>query len=105
MNDNYKFLGTISAVYAFANADENYYITLVVFNNANNLKIYYKDLAVCGLSETTKDGEIILDNISEDEFNEFVTNFNKDMAIRLKVLYKFFHKIDFYFNGMFEIIY
>ena len=43
MNDNYKFLGTISAIYEFANADENYYITLTVFNDDCDLKIIYNN--------------------------------------------------------------
>lgn len=102
MNDNYKFLGTISAIYDFNNADENYYITLTVFNNNYDLKIIYNELAISGQSKNANNGEIILNNIGEVEFDEITTNFSEDLIKRL-ILAKF---LDYFENNLnFEIIY
>ena len=102
MDNNYNFLGSISAIYDFANADENYYITLTVFNNNSDLKIIYNDLAISGNSENAANGEIILKNIGEVEFDEITTNFNENLIKRL-ILAKFLDYFDDHLN--FEIIY
>ena len=102
MNDNYKFLGTISAVCMFANADENYYITLAVFSNSKNLKIYFKDLAISGNSQSTEEREIILDDISKVECKLIADNFSDDFVKKL-ILTKVCLKTKMYPN--FEIIY
>ena len=102
MDNNYNFLGSISAIYDFANADENYYITLTVFNNNSDLKIIYNDLAISGNSKNAANGEIILKNIGEVEFDEITTNFNENLIKRL-ILAKFLDYFDDHLN--FEIIY
>ena len=102
MNDNYNFLGLISAVYEFANADENYYITLAVFNNANNLKIYYKDLAISGLSDDAKEGEIILNNMSYSELILIIKNFD-NRVIRELILAKLSEHIRI--SSSFDVVY
>ena len=102
MSTNYNFLGTISAIYNFANADENYYITLTVFNNNSDLKIIYNELAISGNSKNADNGEIILNNIGEVEFDEITTNFSENLIKRL-ILAKF---LDYFENHLnFEIIY
>lgn len=102
MNDNYNFLGTISTVCMFANTDENYYTTLAVFSNTKNLKIYFKDLAISGNSQSTKECEIVLDNISEIDCKLIADNFSDDFVKKL-ILAKVCLKTNLYPN--FEIIY
>ena len=102
MDNNYNFLGSISAIYDFSNKDENYYITLTVFNSANNLKIIYNDLAISGPSKNAAHGEIILKDVGEVEFDEITTNFSENLIKRL-ILAKF---LDYFENHLnFEIIY
>ena len=102
MNDNYKFLGTISAVCMFANADENYYITLAVFCFFKNLKIYFKDLAISGNSQSTNEREIILDDISKIECSLIAEYFDEELT-KKTILAKICLKTKMY--PKFEIIY
>ena len=102
MDNNYNFLGSISAIYDFSNKDENYYITLTVFNSANNLKIIYNDLAISGPSKNAANGEIILKDVGEVEFDEITTNFSENLIKRL-ILAKFLDHFENHLN--FEIIY
>ena len=105
MDNNYNFLGSISAIYDFSNNDVNMYITLTVFNNKSDLKIIYnflKYLNVSKPSKIIKNGEIILKNIGEVEFDEITTNFSENLIKRL-ILAKFLDYFDDHLN--FEIIY
>ena len=102
MNNNYNFLGSISAIYDFSNKDENYYITLTVFNNNENLKIIYNELSISGPSKNIKNGEIILKDVGEVEFDEITTNFSENLIKRL-ILAKFLDYFNSHYN--FEIVY
>ena len=102
MDNNYNFLVSISAIYNFADADENFYLNLIIFNNAENLKILYKDLSICGNSGTIKNGETILNNIGQMELDLITSKFSENYIKEL-ILYKFLDSQDFYLN--FEIIY
>ena len=101
MNNSYKFLGTISAVYNFADADENYYITLAVFYNAKNLKIHYNSLAIEGSSEEPKSGKIILKDMNNDYL---ITTFNKNKDTKLRILREFLRNSDLNYYA-FDIVY
>lgn len=102
MNDNYKYLGTISAIYDFNNADENYYITLTVFNNNSDLKIIYNELAISGQSKNADNGEIILNNIGEVEFDIITHDFSETLIKEL-ILAKYLDNRGDHLN--FEIVY
>ena len=102
MNNNYNFLGSISAIYDFSNKDENYYITLTVFNNNENLKIIYNELSISGPSKNIKNSEIILKDVGEVEFDEITTNFSENLIKRL-ILAKFLDYFNSHYN--FEIVY
>ena len=102
MNDSYKFLGTISAVNAFANADENYYVTLAVFSNNESLKIYLKDLEVIGNTHSTKEDEVVLNNITKSECYLIAKNFS-DNLIKKLVLAKLSEHIEIGYG--FDIVY
>ena len=87
MNNSYKFLGTISAIYNWADADENYYITLAVFyNDKMDLKIHYNSLAYNGLPEKPKRGKIVLKDRNNDYY---ITNFNKKGDTKVMILREF----------------
>ena len=92
MNDSYKFLGTISATYYFASADENYYVTLVVFSNDETLKVYFKGLEVISGAQSTIEREIILDDVSKVECRLLAKNFSDDLVKKL-ILAKVCHKV------------
>lgn len=103
MSNTYKFLGTISASYYFASADENYYVTLAVFYNANgNLKIHYNSLAIEGSSEKPKRGKIILKDRNNDYY---ITNFNKKGDTKVMILREFLRSKGITSHYAFEIVY
>ena len=102
MSNTYKFLGTISAVYNFADADENYYITLAVFyNDKMDLKIHYTSLAYNGLPERPKRGKIILKDMNNDYL---ITTFNKNKDTKLRILREFLRNSDLNYYA-FDIVY
>lgn len=106
MNDNYKFLGTISAIYDFNNADENYYITLTVFSSTknfkNDFKILYNELGISGNSHNPNNGEIILKDVGEVEYDVINAYFN-EVSIKELILAKFLDNRGDHLN--FEIVY
>ena len=102
MSTNYNFLGSINAIYNFNDADENYYLNLIIFNNGENLKILYKDLSISGNGNAPKKGEILLNNIGQMELDLITSKFSENYIKEL-ILYKFLDSQDFYLN--FEIIY
>lgn len=100
MSNTYKFLGTISAVYNFADADENYYITLAVFYNAENLKIHYDSLEIKYSSKEHKSGKIILKDTS---IAYFTSTFNEKDTKKM-ILRDFLRNMDIWYYN-FEIVY
>lgn len=103
MNDNFKFLGVISAIYNIHDIeDENYYITLALFNNVNNLKIIYKELAISSNNNDLKKGEILLKDIGEMELELITSNVDKPLIKEL-ILAKFLDNRGDHLN--FEIVY
>ena len=113
MNDNYNFLGTISAVYDFADADENKYttfencyITLTVFNSTKNfdhyLKILYNELAISNGKRSINKGEIVLKDFGKIEYDVINKYFN-EVSIKELILAKFLDYQGDHLN--FEIVY
>lgn len=102
MNNNFEFLGVISAIYDSTNVDKNYYLNLVIFNNDENIKILFKKLSTSGNKKTVFSGETILNNIGQMELDLITSKFSENYIKEL-ILYKFLDSQEAYLN--FEVIY